>query len=33
MKTKTQVACAFTLVGISIAFYVGFIVWELNCHG
>jgi hypothetical protein len=32
MKTKTQAAIAFTLLGASIAIYIGFIVWGISSH-
>lgn len=32
MSTKTQVACAFGLLGIAITAYICLIAWGLNCH-
>lgn len=32
MKTHTQIACAFTLLGIALTAYAGLIVWGLTSH-
>ena len=32
MKTHIQIACVFTVFGIALTVYVGFIVWGLTGH-